>query len=96
MLRTKLRKDIRAVQRGKPVAHPKGSEAAPYHTYGGDTVLRIPEDSLDDPGIMRQAQSQVAKIYFAADQYEEGDRREFISGEIHKHFGSEALRGVGG
>ena len=96
MLRTKLRKDIRAVQRGKPVAHPQGSEAAPYHTYGGDTVLRIPEDSLDDPGIMRQAQSQVAKIYFAADQYEEGDRREFISGEIHKHFGSEAVRGMGG
>jgi hypothetical protein len=45
---------------------------------------------------MRQAQSHVAKIYFAADQYEEGDRREFISGEIHKHFGREAVRGLGG
>ena len=95
MLRTKLKKDIRAVQRGKPIAHPRGSEVSPFHTYGGDTVLRLPEHASDDAQLMRRAQSQVAKIYFAADEYEEDDRRDFISREIRKHFGDEALSGAG-
>ena len=94
LLRTKLKKDIRAVQRGKEVSHPVGSADSPFHTYGGDTVLRLPEDSLDDNGLMRHAQSEVARIYFAADQYEEDDRREYISHEIRNHFGDEALTGA--
>ena len=94
LLRTKLKKDIRAVQRGKAVSHPVGSEDSPFHTYGGDTVLRLPEDSSDDNGLMRHAQSEVARIYFAADQYEEDDRRDFIAHEIRKHFGDEALTGA--
>ena len=94
LLRIKLKKEIRAVQRGKAVSHPVGSEGSPFHTYGGDTVLRLPEDSSDDNGLMRHAQSEVARIYFAADQYEEDDRRDFIAHEIRKHFGDEALTGA--
>jgi len=44
---------------------------------------------------MRRAQNQVARIYFAADRYEENDRRDYITQEIRKHFGDEALSGVG-
>jgi len=43
---------------------------------------------------MRHAQSEVARIYFAADQYEEDDRRDFIAREIRKLFGDEALSGA--
>ena len=43
---------------------------------------------------MRYAQREVARIYFAADQYEEDDRRDFIAHEIRKHFGDEALTGA--
>ena len=94
LLRTKLKKDIRSIQRGKHVAHPQGSENAPFHTYGGDTVLRLPKDASDDAQLMRRAQQQVAKIYFAADEYEESDRRDFITREIREHFGDEALSGA--
>ena len=83
-----------SVQRGKEVSHPAGSDDAPFHTYGGDTVLRLPEDRSDDNQFMRQAQSEVARIYFAADRYEESDRREFIAHEIRRHFGDEALSGA--
>jgi len=76
------------------VSRPTGSEDAPFHTYGGDTVLRLPEDRSDDNQLMRQAQSEVARIYFAADRYEENDRREYIAHEIRKHFGDETLSGA--
>ena len=95
LLRTKLKKDIRSVERGKEVFHPIGTEDAPFHTYGGDTVLRLPEDRLDDNQLMRRAQSEVARIYFEADRYEENDRRDYITHEIRKHFGDDALSGAG-
>ena len=63
-------------------------------SYGGDTVLRLLKDASDDTQLMRRAQQQVAKIYFAADEYEESDRCDFITREIREHFGDEALSGA--
>jgi phenylpropionate dioxygenase-like ring-hydroxylating dioxygenase large terminal subunit len=66
LLRAKLRRDIRAVAAGKDVARPEGTADAPYQTYAGDTILRIPP-SNDDRALIDQLQRTVAEIYFSAD-----------------------------
>lgn len=82
MLRTRIKKEMRAVEKGKPVAIAEGSEAKPLHTYGGDTILRIPVDPDDDPAMMKRLIQEVADIYFAADQYEGEARGRYIRQQI--------------
>ena len=48
MLRAKLKRDIRAVAKGKPISIPTGTKDKPLHTYGGDTVVRMAKDNQDD------------------------------------------------
>ena len=48
LLRRKLRRDIRAVQAGEPIARPSGTEADPVRTHGGDTILRIQQRTNDE------------------------------------------------
>ncbi len=92
MLRSKLKKDIRSVQRGKPIAHAEGSEDKPFHTYGGDTILRVPKDDSDDRALMRRLQREVMKVMFSADDHEGDDRIEYITREIVARFGEDAVR----
>ena len=85
LLRSKLRRDIRDVAAGKDITTLKGTEAKPFHTYGGDTILRVPK-SNDDKALMARLQKEVAEIYFAADKYEGGDRADYIRREVGKKF----------
>ncbi len=82
MLRSKLRKDIRAVAAGELVERPEGTPERPIHTYGGDTVLRIPRQQEDEGTFLADLQKQVAEVYFRGDGYEGGDRLEFLKREL--------------
>lgn len=82
MLRAKLKRDIAAVARGGKVTLPSGTKEKPLHTYGGDTVLRIPADNFDDQALLERVQREVAAIYLRADSYEGEERAEFIRREV--------------
>ena len=88
LLRDKLRQGIRAVAAGEDIAMPTGTPEAPFHTYGGDTVLRIPKDNQDDRAMIDRVQREVAEIYFAGDAYEGEDRADYIRREVAARFGS--------
>lgn len=85
MLRTRLRRDIRAVAADKPIARPEGTPEKPIPTYGGDTILRVPK-SNDDPALLAELQTIVAEIYFAADALAGEERCERIRSEIAARF----------
>jgi phenylpropionate dioxygenase-like ring-hydroxylating dioxygenase large terminal subunit len=86
MLRSKLKRDIRAVASGEPIARPEGSPDKPVHTYGGDTIVRVPRDNRDDSALIDRVQREVAEIYFAGDAYEGDDRIEYIRRAIGARF----------
>ena len=88
LLRSKLKRDIRAVASGKEIAMPKGTKGKPFHTYGGDTILRVPKDNADDRKLMERLMREVGDIYFAADQYEGDDRVNYIRREVAAKFPS--------
>lgn len=87
LLRNKLRQGIRAIAAGENIVMPTGTREKPFHTYGGDTVLRIPEDNRDDRAMIDRVQREVAKIYFSGDIYEGEERTEYICREVLAKFG---------
>ena len=84
MLRRRLRKHIRAVTEGQDYGALHGTKEKPIHTYGGDTVLRIPASEGDGEQFLTDLQKRVADIYFQGDQYEGTDRVEFLRGTLEK------------
>ena len=87
-LRSKLRRDIRAVAKGKSVVRPEGTSENPIHTYAGDTTLRIAKDNQDDMALIDRVQREVYEIYVSGDKYAGGDRTEFIQREVEARFPS--------
>ena len=55
-----------------------GTPEKPIHTYGGDTVLRIPTSAGADKQFLSDIQNKVAEVYFEADKYEGSDRIDFL------------------
>ena len=88
MLRAKLRRDIRAVAKGKPISRPEGTPDAPVPTYGGDTVVRVPKRNQDDRQMMAQVQQEVAAIYFSADHLTGEARADHIRRGVTEKFPS--------
>ena len=86
--RAKLRRDIRAVAKGKPISRPEGTPEAPVPTYGGDTVVRVPKRNQDDRRMMAQVQEAVAAIYFSADHLTSEARAEHIRRGVTEKFPS--------
>jgi hypothetical protein len=86
MLRSKLKRDIRAVAAGKSIVRPMGTPEKPVATYGGDTILRIPPSNSDDRKLIESVQRAVAEIYFSADDYVGADRIEFIRREVKRKY----------
>jgi hypothetical protein len=85
LIRARLRRDIRAVAANKPIARPEGTPDAPFLTYAGDTILRIPP-SNDDRALLDQLQRTVAEIYFSADALNGEARSERIRRDIAARF----------
>ena len=86
MLRSRLKRDIQAVAKGKPIQRPDGSPEKPYRTHGGDTVLRIPESSSNDSEIVKKVINKVMDIMQESEQYDGTACREFVECEIKKAF----------
>ena len=80
------------MEQGKDPIQPLGTEAHPFHTYGGDTVLRIPPDPNDDRLMMSALQQDVAEIFFDADKYEAEDRVNFIARALELKYGENATK----
>ena len=87
-LRSKLRRDIRAVAKGKQVKRPEGTPENPIPTYAGDTTLRIPKKNRDDTALIDRVQREVYEIYESGDKYVGADRSEFIQREVEARFPS--------
>jgi hypothetical protein len=68
-VRRKLRAAIREVAAGKPAPQPALIyKTSPIPTFGGDTMLRIPEqEGRDDGAVLKEVAHKVAEIYMAAD-----------------------------
>ncbi len=82
-LRSMLRRGIRAVESGKPLALPSGTLEKPLRTYGGDTVLRVPQGA-DDNALKANLIDDAMECYHVADECADEDRAEVIRTELRK------------
>jgi phenylpropionate dioxygenase-like ring-hydroxylating dioxygenase large terminal subunit len=85
LLRTRLRHDIRAVANGQRIARLEGTPDKPFATYGGDTIVRVPQAN-DDRALLDRLQREVAEIYFAADDLVGEARTQRIKRDLHDRF----------
>lgn len=82
MLRSALRRGIKAVTNNKPITVLEGSPKFPIPTYGGDTVLSLPKSSEDDTKYVEQVVNDIMNVYIAADEYSDDERESFKTREI--------------
>ena len=82
LLRNRLRKQIRAVARGKALESIAATADKPIHTYGGDTVLRLPQREKEERRFLSEIQQRVAEVYFAGDRYEGAERVAFLQAQL--------------
>ena len=71
LVRRKLRKIIRQIQEGENVSHAAAHYQGAIPSYGGDTILHIPEQSesgVDDETLLKNVAHKVAGIYMANDE----------------------------
>ena len=85
MLRARLRKDIRAVAKGKSINRVNGTSEEPFRTYGGDTVLLLPPRK-DDKKYIEDIMNTVMDIYEASEKYPISERIDNINREISRQF----------
>jgi hypothetical protein len=79
-----LRRGIRAVESGKPLAMLSGTAEKPLRTYGGDTVLRVPQDGIDEHALKLRLIDDAMQCYQLADDCADEDRAGLIRAELHK------------
>ncbi|MDE0308801.1 MAG: Rieske 2Fe-2S domain-containing protein [Acidiferrobacterales bacterium] len=81
MLRARLRKDIRAVADGKSVNRITGTRQTPFRTYGGDTVLSLPQFENDSKYI-EDVMNRVMDVYEQSEKCSSAERIDYIKHEI--------------
>jgi phenylpropionate dioxygenase-like ring-hydroxylating dioxygenase large terminal subunit len=83
LMRKRLREQIKAVRQNSAPARAQGSNSLPIPTYGGDTVLRIPQTGLQDEALTL---SKLAKafmgIQYEADPMDEEERVRFVQEKL--------------
>ncbi len=84
MLRSRLKRDIKAVVRGKDLMVLSGSKANPIRTFAGDTVLRVAEQSGDDAALLDVILQDVTEIYADSGEVAQDKQQEYIRCEILK------------
>jgi hypothetical protein len=91
MMRTRLRRDIRALKKGGTPFQPSDLGDAPIPTYCGDSVLRIPpaEDG-DDQALILEVSRRVAQILVDGDQFKGEERDAYIVDRLKEYEASMA------
>ncbi len=84
MLRSQLKRGIKAVKNAKPLHRPKGTRKKPLRTFGGDTVLRIPKPTSGDRELLDSVMNDVLDIYLASVEYKGEEQTEYIERSILK------------
>ena len=87
LLRGKLRRDIRAVVAGTPIAPLEGTPETPIPTYAGDTIVRVPKAN-DDAALIAKLQAEVIQIYREADGFKGAERTDRIRHAVAARFPS--------
>ena len=79
MMRTRLRRAIRDVGKGKLPLQPNRHADGPVPTYGGDTVLHVPTRvGADDRKRLRDIAQAVVAAHFEADHLQGAERIAFV------------------
>ena len=83
--RKRLRGIIRDLQKGKEPVHVTDSwPAGPVPTFGGDSVLRLPKNGVDDRALLRKAGAAVLQAQFDAEDLAETERLEQVVAALKK------------
>ena len=81
-----LRNAIRSVASGDPAPQPTDNFTGVIPTYGGDTMLRIPEqEGRDDGAVLKEISIDVAEIYKSGDDLQGDARNEFIRSRLKEY-----------
>lgn len=86
MLRSRIRKDMRAVAKGKKITRPQGRFESPLPTHGGDTVLSLPNSAGNDKTYIENVIHSVLDIYQDSEKLAGTDRGEYIERMIRKKY----------
>jgi len=86
MLRARLKRDIKAVNDGKPIEMLTATKSKPISTFGGDTVLRIPKTETDDEKFLSTLIDSMMDIHLKAVNCDENGRHLTIQHEILQRF----------
>ena len=79
LMRKRLREQIRTVKQNGAPARAHGSNSVPIPTYGGDTVLRIPQTRLqDEVCTLSELAHAFMEIQYQADSMGEKERVRFV------------------
>ena len=85
LFRSRLRRAIRALGKGKAPVQPSDLAGGAIPTYGGDTVLHLPSGSnRDDRPFLRAVQAKVMELHFEADSLQGEARDRFMIEELRK------------
>ena len=91
LMRTRLRRDIRALKKGKEPFQPCDLGYPPIPTYCGDTVLRIPPArNGDDRTLILRVSRRVARILADGDQFKGAKRDAYIVKRLKEYEASMA------
>ena len=82
LYRKKLRKLCRDLEAGIKPGHITDLWQNPIPTYGGDTVLHIPTDPMDDSKRLIDAGEKVMQIQFAAETLSGSERDQVVIDEL--------------
>lgn len=82
LLRSRLKRGMKAVAKGKPLEIPEGTKDDPIRTFGGDTVLAIPKAAGDDAALIDNVIQGVMDIFIASCEYDDSERTDFITRQV--------------
>ena len=82
-MRKRLREQIRIVQAGGTPVRAEGSNLIPIPTYGGDTVLKIPQSGQNEEApFLSDLAHAFIEIQYQADDMEENERIQFVQQKL--------------